>query len=89
MDLPLRQRRRASVSLARKPIGCDLAEPTIDMVGLATSLGVEGHRVMSAKDLAPALEKALASMVPVLLDVVVGEEEYFAPDGTSRVRQGR
>jgi thiamine pyrophosphate-dependent acetolactate synthase large subunit-like protein len=45
--------------------------------------------VTSAKDLAPALEKALASMVPVLLDVVVGEEEYFAPDGTSRVRQGR
>jgi benzoylformate decarboxylase len=70
-------------------VGCDLAEPTIDMVGLATSLGVEGHRVTSAKDLAPALEKALASMVPVLLDVVVGEEEYFAPDGTSRVRQGR
>lgn len=58
-------------------VGCDLAEPAIDMVGLATSLGVQAHRVTSARELAPAFEQALASAVPVLLDVLVGEEEYF------------
>jgi benzoylformate decarboxylase len=58
-------------------VGCDLVTPTIDFVGLATSMGVRAHRVTSVKDLAAALEEALTSTVPVLLDVIVGEDEYL------------
>lgn len=58
-------------------VGCDLAEPTIDMVALATSLGVRAHRVATARDLERALKEALAATVPALLDVIVGEDEYL------------
>jgi benzoylformate decarboxylase len=46
--------------------------PGIDFVGLACSLGCQGVRVERAQDLAPALSSALASPVPILVDVIVG-----------------
>lgn len=58
-------------------VGCDVTEPAVDLVGLATSLGVRAHQVTSAKDLARTLEEALTSTVPILLDVIVGEDEYL------------
>lgn len=58
-------------------VGCDVTDPAIDLVGLATSLGARAYRVASAKDLARTLAEALTSTVPVVLDVIVAEEGYL------------
>jgi benzoylformate decarboxylase len=47
------------------------ALPGIDFVGLATSQGCEGVRVTDAAKLADVLRAALASPVPILVEVVV------------------
>jgi benzoylformate decarboxylase len=53
------------------PIGMDLVDPKVDFVGLAKSLGVPAERINESDALAPALQKALATPGPKLLDVVV------------------
>ncbi|MDH3715448.1 MAG: thiamine pyrophosphate-binding protein, partial [Gammaproteobacteria bacterium] len=54
-------------------VGMDFRDPEIDFVGLATSLGMEARRVTAPADVGPALEAALASGRPTLLDVAVRE----------------
>ena len=50
-------------------VAMDLDRPLIDFVGLARSLGVSGTRVEKSSDIGPAVEKALASGGPYLVDV--------------------
>ncbi len=47
----------------------DLDRPLIDFIGLARSLGVAGTRVEKSSDIGPAVERALASGGPHLVDV--------------------
>jgi benzoylformate decarboxylase len=53
------------------PIGMDLVDPKVDFVGLARSLGMAAERISEPDALAPALQKALATPGPKLLDVIV------------------
>ncbi len=52
-------------------VGMDFTDPEIDFVGLAQSLGMEAERIAEPGAMRPALEAAIASNRPVLLDVVV------------------
>ena len=52
-------------------IGMDFEDPEIDFVGLARSLGMTAERVENPAAVRPALDKAIASGGPVLLDVSV------------------
>ena len=52
-------------------IGMDFADPPVDFVMLARSLGMEAHRITDPDDIAPAIKKSVAGGKPVLLDVVV------------------
>jgi benzoylformate decarboxylase len=49
----------------------DLTSPDLGFVDLARGLGVEGLRVNTPGELRPALDKALASGRPFLLDVAI------------------
>ena len=51
----------------------DFHEPAIDFVGLATAMGVQAQRVSEPGDIRPALQAAMASGQPTLLDVAVRE----------------
>ena len=51
-------------------IGMDFVEPEIDFVGLARSMGVSAERITEPDAVRPALDAALASNRPTLLDVV-------------------
>lgn len=52
-------------------VGMDFTDPQIDFVGLAASLGMAAHRVTEPAAMRPALDAALASNGPTLLDVMV------------------
>lgn len=52
-------------------VGMDFADPAVDFVGLARSLGVPAERITHADAIKPAMEKAIASGTPSLLDVVI------------------
>lgn len=52
-------------------IGMDLADPPIDFVELAHSLGMAARRITEPDEVAPAVEAAMASGEPNLLDVVM------------------
>src|SRR5262245_14503190 len=52
-------------------IGMDLADPKVDFVGIARSLGVPAEQIAEPDALAPALQRAFASSGPKLLDIVV------------------
>ncbi len=52
-------------------IGMDFEDPEIDFTGLARSLGMTAERVEDPAAIRPALDKAIASGGPVLLDVMV------------------
>lgn len=52
-------------------IGMDFEDPEIDFVGLARSLGMTAERVEDPAAVRPALDKAIASGEPVLLDMIV------------------
>ena len=47
--------------------------PETNFADIANSMGVEGVRVVEPNEIRPALEKALASDKPMLLDVVVSK----------------
>lgn len=49
-------------------VGMELANPTIDFCGLATSLGVEAVRVETISTFIAALKRGLASPTPLLID---------------------
>ncbi len=52
-------------------IGMDFEDPEIDFSGLARSLGMTAERIEDPAAVRPALDKAIASGGPVLLDVAV------------------
>jgi benzoylformate decarboxylase len=52
-------------------IGMDFLDPEIDFVQLAQGLGMTAQRITAADDVRPALDAAIASGKPNLLDVVV------------------
>jgi benzoylformate decarboxylase len=58
--------------------GTDLADPNVDLTKLAESLGVAGVRVDRPGEIAPALERALGSGRPVVLDIAIDPEELGA-----------
>ena len=57
----------------RKFVEMDLHEPRLRFDLLAESMGVHGRRVEKPGDIRPALEEALASGAPALVDVVIAE----------------
>ncbi|OAT82405.1 biosynthetic-type acetolactate synthase large subunit [Desulfotomaculum copahuensis] len=57
-----------------------------DFVRLAEAYGAAGRRVTTAREVAPALEEAVAAQKPVMLDFVIEREENvlpFVPPGES------
>ena len=52
-------------------IGMDFADPGVDFVGLAMSLGMKAQRISEPGAIGPAVQASVASGVPTLLDVVV------------------
>jgi benzoylformate decarboxylase len=54
-----------------KFIGMDFAAPEIDFAGLARSFGLAAERIVEPGAVRPALDAAIASRRPTLLDVVV------------------
>jgi benzoylformate decarboxylase len=54
--------------------GMDITDPEVNFVRLAESMGVAGQRVSRATELRPALEWALASGGPALLDVAIARD---------------
>jgi benzoylformate decarboxylase len=54
-----------------KFIGMDLDSPEIDFVGLARSFGLAAQRIVEPGAVRPALDAAIASRRPTLLDVAV------------------
>ena len=56
---------------ANRFIAMDMVDPTIDFLALAASMGLPAHRVDRAADIAPALEAAISSRVPNLIEIPV------------------
>lgn len=52
-------------------VGMDIADPDIDFVGLAESMGVKSRHVEAPQDFAGVLREAVASGQPNLIDVRV------------------
>jgi benzoylformate decarboxylase len=68
----LKQRTHAMKGLAAQTdryVAMDLDDPRVDFVRLAESMGVSAERIEKAAEVAPALDRALASTGPTLLDV--------------------
>jgi len=57
------------------PPGLELGAPNVDFVALGGSMGVDGERVAKPAELRPALERALASGRPYILDVRVEQPD--------------
>ena len=56
---------------ARKFVAMDLTDPPLRYDRIAESMGVRGWRVERPSDLRPALESALASGAPAVVDVAI------------------
>jgi len=56
-----------------KFVGMDIREPEIDFVRLAQSMGMPARRITEPQDILPALQAAIASGTPNLLDVGVAD----------------
>jgi benzoylformate decarboxylase len=67
----LRQRGGPTVATGRY-VGMDLASPPVDFLALATSMGVAATLVEKATDVGDALQAALASGGPHLLELPIG-----------------
>jgi benzoylformate decarboxylase len=52
-------------------VGMDFADPPVDFVGMAKSLGLEAIRITDAKDIAPTLKSAFSRPGAKLIEVVV------------------
>ncbi|MGE0748076.1 MAG: thiamine pyrophosphate-dependent enzyme, partial [Rhodospirillales bacterium] len=55
----------------REFIGMDFVEPEIDFVGLARSFGVAAERIADPAAVRPAVEAAVKSGRPALIDLIV------------------
>jgi acetolactate synthase I/II/III large subunit len=70
-------RRDQQDGFAGRLIGVDLVNP--DFVKLAESFGVTGRRVVSPKELRPALEEALAAGAPRVIEVMTPRGSETSP----------
>jgi benzoylformate decarboxylase len=52
-------------------VGMDFADPPVDFVGIAKSLGLEAMRITEPMDVAPTLKSAFSRPGPKLIEVVV------------------
>ena len=59
-------------------VGMDFPLP-LDVAGIARGFGVNGVQVTKPEDVAPAMEKALASGAPQVVDVVIDSAPYAWP----------
>ena len=65
------KRRLKSFHKSEHFIGMDFANPSVDFVGLATSMGMTARRITDTKDIGPAIADAIRNGKPALIDVVV------------------
>jgi benzoylformate decarboxylase len=56
---------------ANRFIGMDILDPAIDFLALAASMGVPAHRIDRAAEIAPALEAAISSGAPNLIEIPI------------------
>ena len=56
---------------ANRFIGMDIVDPAIDFLALATSMGVPACRIDRAAEIAPALEAAISSGAPNLIEIPI------------------
>ncbi|WP_245587563.1 thiamine pyrophosphate-dependent enzyme [Cylindrospermum stagnale] len=70
--------------------GMDVEIPQVDFVKLACAMGADGIRVESESDIQTALEKAIASPVPFVVDVIIDPHEPVPIEGRidSLISQG-
>ncbi len=69
--------RDQKTSFGNRTIGSTLGNP--DFMTLAKAFGIEGHRVGSPEALRPVLAKAIASGVPVLIEVEIAQGSEVSP----------
>jgi benzoylformate decarboxylase len=55
-------------------IAMDITDPPIDFLALATSYGLPSQRITRPQDIAPAIEAAIASRRPNLIEIIIGVE---------------
>ena len=65
------KRRLKSFHKSEHFIGMDFANPSVDFVGLATSLGMSARRITDTAEIGPAVAEATRSGKPSLINVVV------------------
>jgi acetolactate synthase-1/2/3 large subunit len=70
--------------------GMDVEIPQVDFVKLACAMGADGIRVESESDICTALQKAIASPVPFVVDVIIDPNEPVPIEGRidSLISQG-
>jgi benzoylformate decarboxylase len=52
-------------------IAMEVAEPAIDYMAMAASMGLPGQRIARAADIAPAIEAGIASRLPNVIEIVI------------------
>jgi benzoylformate decarboxylase len=67
----LRSRPHYSSARANRFIAMDIVDPAIDFLALAASMGIPARRIDRAADIAPALEAAISSRVPNLIEIPI------------------
>jgi benzoylformate decarboxylase len=67
----LRSQPHYSSARANRFIAMDIVDPAIDFLALAASMGVPARRIDRAADIAPALEAAISSRVPNLIEIPI------------------
>ena len=63
----------------RRYSGTVLQDANPDFVGVAEAYGAEGIRVTKAEEVRPAIDKAIATPLPVVLDFRIDPEENVFP----------
>ena len=56
-----------------------MLERKTDFVKLAEAFGATGYRAATKEEFAAAFEKALAADGPVVIDTLIGEDEFVLP----------
>ena len=65
------------------PLSFDLSHPALQFVDMARGMGVPGVRVERPEQIAPAIEQALATKGPFLIDLVVESDTHPERVGTT------
>ncbi|WP_088343522.1 MULTISPECIES: thiamine pyrophosphate-binding protein [Rhodomicrobium] len=72
LKVAMRRRTMSANAWQSRFVGMELADPAIDFVGLARSLGVAARRVESAGDIGDAVAAGIASGLPNLVEIPIG-----------------